>query len=41
MQSCLERFPESIKEFRMWLDSIYKKVDERVLTPEEMKNKVS
>ena len=41
MQSCLERFPESISEFKLWLDSMYKKVDERVMTPEEMKNKVN
>lgn len=25
----------------MWFDSFYKKIDERILTAEEMKNKVS
>lgn len=25
----------------MWFDSVYKKIDERLLTPEDMKNKVS
>lgn len=41
LENFKEKLPDGLVEFRMWLDQLYKKADEKMMGDEEVKEKVS